>query len=179
VPHVDYLRHLYTALSRTGNVALFIGEVRGAPIAADLVTVCGSVVRGRLGGFDRSGEGGRLSVPHAVRWAIIRWAQAAGYEWLDFGGLSESVLSDAVDRGVTHCASWPGPDQAKMRYGGVAFRYPGPVELIRPRALRYVYDRVTASHRGRSALHRLKVRLRGGKRSRTPPGPFSARRTGA
>jgi lipid II:glycine glycyltransferase (peptidoglycan interpeptide bridge formation enzyme) len=172
-PHVDYLRHLYAELSCTGNAALFIGEVGGAPVAADLVTVCGSVVRGRLGGFDRSGEGGRLSVPHAVRWEIIRWAQRQGHEWLDFGGLSEQTLRDAVDRGVTSCGSWPGADQAKMRYGGVPFRYPGAVELIRPGALRLAYDLTTASEPGRRALHRAKVWLRGGRGGRHVSAPVT------
>ena len=176
-PHVDYLRHLYTELSRSGNAALFIGEVHGVPVTADLVTVCGDMVRGRLGGFDRSGDGGRLLVPGAARWEIIRWAKAAGLRWLDFGGLSEQTLHDAVDKGIPHCGSWPGADQAKMRYGGVAFRYPGAVELIRPRALRFVYDRVTASGWGRFALHGIKVRLRGGKRGPAAAGPAPRRRT--
>jgi hypothetical protein len=30
------------------------------------------MIRGRLTGFDRGGEAGRLSVPAAIRWEIIK-----------------------------------------------------------------------------------------------------------
>ncbi|NEK59051.1 GNAT family N-acetyltransferase [Geodermatophilus sabuli] len=169
-PRPEYLRHLYDELSRTGNVALFIGEVRGVPTTADLVTMCGTTVRGRLCGFDRSGDGGKLLVPAATRWEIIRWAKRTGYRWFDFGGLSEQVLADAVDAGVTSSKDWPGPDQAKLRYGGVPFRYPGPVELIRPRLLRQVYDAANGCAWGRAQLRRAQVQLRS-RRQPPPPRP--------
>jgi lipid II:glycine glycyltransferase (peptidoglycan interpeptide bridge formation enzyme) len=162
-PSIEYLRHLYRELTASGNAALFIGELHGVPVTADLVTMCGSMVRGRLGGFDRRGAGGRLGVPAAARWEIIRWAKRSGYDWLDFGGLSEETLRDAVDLGVRSSDSWPGADQAKMRFGGVAYRYPGPVELIRPAAVRVAYDAAMASEPGRSALHRIKVEMRSGR----------------
>jgi Acetyltransferase (GNAT) domain len=86
----DYVRRMYTELAATGNAALFVGEVHGVAVAADLVTMCGDTVRGRLSGFDRSGTGGRLSVPgarsvgdHPLGQAVgssmagLRWAQRA------------------------------------------------------------------------------------------------------
>jgi hypothetical protein len=74
------------------------------------------MVRGRFGGFDRIGEGGRLSVPGAARLEMIHWAKLAGYRWLDFGGLSEQTLRDAVDKGIRSCGSWPGgPGQDALR----------------------------------------------------------------
>jgi lipid II:glycine glycyltransferase (peptidoglycan interpeptide bridge formation enzyme) len=163
-PSEEYLRHLVRELSPTGNAALFVGEVRGIPVTADLVTVCGGLVRGRFGGFDRSGEGGRLLVPAAARWEIIRWARARGYRWLDFGGLHEGTLRDVLDRGIRHSDDWPGADQTKIKFGGEVFRYPGAVELVRPAPLRLAYDAVTGSERGRHLIERVKVGLR----SRSP-----------
>jgi len=173
----EYLRHMYAELARTGNVALFLGEVGGVPVSADLVTMCGTTVRGRLSGFDRSGPGGRLSVPGAARWEIIRWAKRSGYRWLDFGGLTEQTLLEVVD-GEPRRGDRPGPDAAKLQYGGVAFRYPGPVELIRPRWVRSAYDAVNGLPVGREQLRRAKVLLRShgatsssvGKGVRTVPG---------
>jgi lipid II:glycine glycyltransferase (peptidoglycan interpeptide bridge formation enzyme) len=83
-----YLTTLYRALA-PGNAALFVGELDRVPLAADLVTRCGGLVRGRLGGFDRSGEATRVSLPAAVRWQILQWAKDQGAHWLDFGGLSQ------------------------------------------------------------------------------------------
>jgi hypothetical protein len=105
---------MYAELAATGNAALFVGEVHGVAAAADLVTMCGDTVRGRLSGFDRSGTGGRLSVPGAVRWEIIRWAKRSGHRWLDFGGLSEQTLRELVD-GEPRAGARPGPDFAKLQ----------------------------------------------------------------
>jgi lipid II:glycine glycyltransferase (peptidoglycan interpeptide bridge formation enzyme) len=159
-PRLPYLQHMYDELSRTGNAALFVGEVHGTPVTADLVTMCGCTVRGRLSGFDRSGEGRRLSVPGAARWEMIRWAKREGYRWLDFGGLSEATLRDLVDRGVRRSDDWPSTDRAKLQFGGVAFRYPGAVELITPRWLQSAYDAAAKSEWGSARLEQVKVRMR-------------------
>ncbi|MCV2490658.1 GNAT family N-acetyltransferase [Geodermatophilus sp. YIM 151500] len=159
-PHADYLERAYIELARSERGFLWIGEVNGTPVTADMVTTCGEMVRGRWSGFDRHGPGGRLSVPAAARWAIIRWARAEGYRWLDFGGLSEQTLHDAVDCGIRSSATWPGPDQAKMSFGGTPYRYPAPVELIRSMPVRFAYDAVNRSSRGRAVLDHVKGRLR-------------------
>jgi hypothetical protein len=159
-PEPEYVRHLFAELSRTGNAAMFIGEVDGVPMSADVVTMCGSLIRGRLSGFDRTGDGGRLSVPSAARWEIIQWGAARGYRWLDFGGLKEPTLHDVLDRGIQHSDAWPGPDQAKLKFGGEVFRYPGPVELVRSRLVRAAYDTANTSAWGRALLQRAKADLR-------------------
>lgn len=137
---VDYLRTMYRELA--GQVALFVGEADGTPVAADLVTTCGDMVRGRLVGFDRTGRARRLAVPAAVTWEIIRWAKGQGYRWYDLGGLPEPVLHDMIDRGIRYHQQWPGTVHAKLGWGATAFRYPPPVELIRPSPVRIAYDTV-------------------------------------
>ncbi|MCW0215187.1 MAG: GNAT family N-acetyltransferase [Pseudonocardia sp.] len=155
-----YVRTLYRELASTGNAELFVGEVDGVPVAADLVTRCGGMVRGRLTGFDRSGEAGRLSVPAAIRWEIIRWGKAAGLRWLDFGGLRPATL-DALDAGDgPPPEGWLPVDQPKLTFGGTPFRYPQAVELISPRPLRAGYDLVLRSPAGRHALESARALLR-------------------
>jgi lipid II:glycine glycyltransferase (peptidoglycan interpeptide bridge formation enzyme) len=137
---VGYLRAMYQELA--GQVTLFIGEANGVPVAADLVTNCGNMVRGRLVGFDRSDQARRLGVPAAVTWRIIQWAKAQGYRWYDFGGLPEPVLRDMIDLGIRHNPQWPSTTHAKLGWGATAFRYPPPVELIRPNLARLAYDAI-------------------------------------
>jgi len=168
-PREDYLRHLYRELAPRGHAALFVGEVAGTPVSADLVTMCGSMVRGRFAGFDRSGPGARLSVPGAARWEMIKWAKESGYRWLDFGGLTEQTL-DGLDAGTRWCESWPGPDKAKLSFGGEPFRYPEPVELVRPAALRMAFDAVRNSQLGRCELDRILVWMQA-RRQQRPPSP--------
>lgn len=159
-PGLDHLDVLYQELVRHGTAALFVGELHGSPVCADLVTMCGDMVRGRLGGLDRAGDGARVSAPAAVRWEIIRWAKRSGYRWLDFGGLSDRTLRDAVEGGLRDSSTWLGPDRTKMSFGGEVFRYPPPVELIRPRPLQVAYDTCIRSPLGRAVLSRAKLELR-------------------
>jgi lipid II:glycine glycyltransferase (peptidoglycan interpeptide bridge formation enzyme) len=155
---LPYLETLYRELAAGGNIALFVGRVHGRPVAADLVTICGDMVRGRLGGFDRRGEAARLSVPAAIRWEIIKWGKARGLRWLDFGGLSAATLDALLGGGQAAVSSC---DQPKLTFGGTPFRYPPAVELVTPAPLRVTYDLARRSARGRQALHRAQVALRG------------------
>ncbi len=156
---VDYLRAMYQELS--GQVTLFIGEAGGTPVAADLVTSCGDMVRGRLIGFDRTMQARRLGVPAAVTWEIIRWAKEQGYRWYDFGGLPEPVLRDMIDLGIRHNPQWPSTTHAKLGWGAIAFRYPPPVELIRPNLARIAYDAIQRYDRDQRLTSTARQLLRG------------------
>ncbi len=163
---LDYMTALYRELAATGHVVLYVGEVNGTPVAADLMTGCGDMVRGRLSGFDRSGEAARLSVPAAIRWEMIKWAKGQGYRWFDFGGLRPKTL-DALLDGQDHSTdTLPTADQPKLTFGGTAFRYPPAVEMIRPAALRTAYDLVWHSAAGRRLFDEVQSLLRRGSRWR-------------
>ena len=98
------------------------------------------MVRGRLAGFDRTGEAGRLSVPAAIRWEIIRWAKARGYKWYDLGGLHEEALQALLAGECRQSDSWPSSDQSTVAFGGTAYRYPSAVEMISSAPVRTAYD---------------------------------------
>jgi hypothetical protein len=168
----DYVRTLYRELAATGHAALFVGEAGGNPVAVDLVTRCGGMVRGRLSGFSRCDEAGRLSVPAAVRWRIIQWAKECGYHWLDFGGLRPETLDALLDGDSSDTDSWPTSDQPKVTFGGTAYRYPPPVEMIRSAPLRIAYDLAWRSAAGRRAFGAAKSMLRGSRGAPVPPGEW-------
>lgn len=157
---VDYIEAMYSELAATGQAALFVGEVCGEPVAADLVTGCGGMIRGRLAGFDRTGEAGRLSVPAAIRWEIIRWAKARGYQWYDLGGLHEEALQTLLAGECRHSDSWPSSDQAKVAFGGSAYRYPSAVEMISSAPVRTAYDLSRQWAGGRRLVARATRRFR-------------------
>jgi hypothetical protein len=156
-----YVETFYRELAPGGHAVLFVGEVDGRPVAADLLTGCGGVLKGRLGGFDRAGDTGRLSVPGAVRWEAIRWARAQGYHWFDFGGIDAGMLRDLMGGAERDEERWPSADRAKLSFGGQPFAYPQAVELVRPRPLRTAYDIARGSDRGRAMLEAASQRLRG------------------
>lgn len=155
----DYLHAMYRELA--GQIALFIGEANGIAVAADLVTICGEMVRGRLVGFDRTGHARHLGVPAAVTWEIIRWTKTQGYHWYDFGGLPEPVLHDMIDLGIRHNPGWPSTTHAKLGWGATPFRYPQPVELIRPNLTRIAYDTIRRYDRDQRLTTTARRLLRG------------------
>ena len=161
---LDYMTALYRELAATGHVVMFVGEVEGVPVAVDLMTGCGEMVRGRLSGFDRSGEAMRLSVPAAIRWELIKWAKAQGYRWFDFGGLRPETLAVLLDGAERNSDELPAADQPKVTFGGTAFRYPPAVEMIRPAALRIAYDLAWRSATGRRLFREAQSLLRGSRR---------------
>jgi hypothetical protein len=171
-PSLEYMTALYHELAVDGHAALFVGEVHGKPVSADVVTMLGGraagMVRGRLGGFDGSGDTGKLSVPASVRWEIIKWAKQQGYRWLDFGGLPERMVDDMIDRGIRTSEDWPSAQRGKLAFNGTPFRYPTPVELIRPSVIRYGYDLALRRPVGKRAAAFVKNLLRGNRRGSAP-----------
>ncbi|HEY6424549.1 MAG TPA: GNAT family N-acetyltransferase [Pseudonocardiaceae bacterium] len=159
---LDYMTALYRDLAATGHAVLYVGEVNGVPVAADLMTGCGDMVRGRLSGFDRSGEAARLSVPAAIRWEMIKWAKGQGYRWFDFGGLRPETLDALLDGQDRSSDTLPAADQPKLTFGGTAFRYPTAVEMIRPAVLRAAYDLAWRSATGRRVFNDVQSLLRRG-----------------
>lgn len=159
-PPLEQLTTIYRELAPGEHVALFIGEVNGRPVAADLVTMLGGTVQGRRCGFDSSGAAGRFSVPAAVRWEIVKWAQSEGYRWLDFGGLPEQMLDEMISQGVRYSDDWPSGHRAKLSFGGVPFRYPAAVEMVRPMPVRWAYDSGRRNIYGRRLIENIKAALR-------------------
>jgi hypothetical protein len=137
--------------------------VNGRPVAADLLTGCGGILKGRLGGFDRAGDAGKLSVPAAVRWEAIRWAKQEGYDSFDFGGIESDMLHDLL-AGVKDDERWPSHDRSKLSFGGTPYAYPPKVERIDSRAARLAYDAARRSRVGRRAIGAAERRLRGARR---------------
>lgn len=160
LPH-SYVSTLYRELDRRGKVVMFIGEVDGTPVSAELMTGCAGMLRGRLGGFDRSGPGARLSVPAAVHWAMIQWAKEQGYRWFDFGGLEPQTLAALLDGAGTDPPSIASIDQPKLTFGGVPYRYPPAVELFRPATARAAYDVATRTELGRRGVDLARDLMRG------------------
>lgn len=155
-----YLRSLYDALAPDGHVLILVAEVTGRPVAAELLTACGGVLKSRLTGFDRSDPAARgLNVSAAVIWEAIRWGRQHGCRWFDFGGIGAASADRLLSGQPIARDSLPGPDQFKLGFGPQAFRYPQAVEFIHP-GLRLVYDVSRRAPAGRVALERAKTFMR-------------------
>jgi hypothetical protein len=156
---LDHMANLFRRLAPSGHAELFVGEIEGRPVFADLFTGCGGVLKGRLTGMDRDSAAGRIGVSAAVRWETIRWAKASGYRWYDFGGIRDSSVAALVDK-RPNAPPVPGDDAYKVAFGGTPFRYATPVEIISSPAVRVAYDLARRWPVGRRLVERASNRLR-------------------
>jgi lipid II:glycine glycyltransferase (peptidoglycan interpeptide bridge formation enzyme) len=148
-------------------VDIFVGEVDGEPVAAELFTTCGGVLRCRLTGLDRSSPAVRLSVTSALDWEAMKWAKANGFAEFDLGGLSAAAVTALAKEGVGSSAL-DGAARFKLGFGGRLHHYPRAVELISSPLLRRVYDLLSSGSAGRAALDKARKWMRHGVRgSRT------------
>jgi hypothetical protein len=71
------------------------------------------------------------------------------------------MLTDMIDRGIHTSDEWPSAQRSKLQFNGTPFRYPTPVELVRPAVLRLAYDWGTSHPRGMRVVQTVKDVLRG------------------
>jgi lipid II:glycine glycyltransferase (peptidoglycan interpeptide bridge formation enzyme) len=158
---LEYLRDFYNELAPGGSAVLFIGELDGQPVAANLMTYSGGMLRERLIGLDRNSDGAKLSVPAAITWNAMQWARDRGCAWYDFGGLSPDLARARLAGGGPDEVT--GPERHKLLFGGVPYVLPTAMELAHPAPLRFGYDLARRSKRGEAALSNIRRRMRTGK----------------
>jgi lipid II:glycine glycyltransferase (peptidoglycan interpeptide bridge formation enzyme) len=163
----DYVRTMYRTLAEHGHVELFVGEVDSEPVAAELFTTCGGVLRCRLTGLDRTSPATKLSVTSAVDWEAMRWAKSEGFREFDLGGLSADAVQVVLEDGFSS-DRLDGPDRFKAGFGGRLHRYPKAVELISSPMVRAGYDALGSGQVGRAMVDRARVWMRQGHRSSRP-----------
>ncbi len=157
---LDYLTAMYQELSPGGHLLILVAEVGGRPGAMQVHTSCGGVLRTRLFGLDRTGEGARLNIGAAIDWTAIRWGKQTGHSSLDLMGVSPQTLAALEEPGGIDHGALRGPDAYKLRLGATPFRLPLAVELISPPVLRGGYDLVRRSTAGRRVLGQVQRMVR-------------------
>lgn len=163
----EYLRRLYRELQADGAVRLLIGEVDGQPVAAQLFTGCGGVLKARFIGMDRDSSAASRKVPGALIWSAISWARENGYAWFDWSGIGRATAETLLAGETPDWDLLPGNDRFKVSFGGSAVRYPQAVEIIGSRVVRHTYDACRTSTSGRALVGRITRVMRGGSTHRT------------
>ena len=157
----DYVHTLHRELAGGGLVEVFVGEVHGESVVAEMFTNCGGVLRCRLTGMNRSSAASALSVAAAVDWEAIRWAKRQGLNGFDFGGLSAEAAAIVADQGFSS-TELDGASRFKVAFGGRYHAYPRAVELIPSPVVRRLYDGLGSGSVGRLVLDRARRLMRHG-----------------
>ena len=139
-PSLDYLRTLYRELDRGHHVQIFIAELDGVAVVAELFTGCGGVLMSRLTGMQRDDSVKKSGAAAAVIWHAILWAKSNGYRIFDFGGFPVEAVDLIRNGEAGRTSGLTGPEMFKVSFGGQPFRYPPAVELLSSHLLRIGYD---------------------------------------
>jgi lipid II:glycine glycyltransferase (peptidoglycan interpeptide bridge formation enzyme) len=160
-----YLETTYHELAQGGNVLLLIAELAGVPVAAELFSGVGGVLKSRITGMDRTSESARdvmkLNVASAMIWEAISWGKANGYRAFDFGGLRPASVEALRRPGPIDQDAVAAPDVFKTKFGGEVWVYPPAVEMIHSRVLRTGYDVLRKGEGGQKFISFVKETLRG------------------
>jgi lipid II:glycine glycyltransferase (peptidoglycan interpeptide bridge formation enzyme) len=160
----SYLQKTYAELDRGGHAVLLLAELAGTPVAGELMTGCGGVLKSRITGMDRSNpEVAKLNVAGAMIWEAISWGKANGYHAFDFGGLHAESVRALRAPGPVDQDALAGQDLFKLKFGGDVFTYPPALELIHSRVLRGGYDVLRSGEGGQKLVVKVREALRGGR----------------
>lgn len=157
---LDYLHTMFRELGPSGQIAIFVAELHGEPVAAELFTGCGGVLKSRVTGMLRNKQVCRSGVSAVLVWQALVWAKAHGYHTFDFGGIAADMV-DAVDVGGAGAQELTGPAVFKGSFGGQVLRYPGAVELVASPLFRIGYDLTRRTRFGDTLVVAAKQMLRG------------------
>ena len=121
-----YYEAAFELFQPTGNVALFLAEYRGEPLAALMAFAFG---RQAIYMYGASGERERARMPnHLLQWEAMRWAKARGCFQYDLWGIAD-VDPNSPSAGLA------GVERFKVGFGGADTRFAG--------AFDYVYSPLT------------------------------------
>ena len=157
-----YLERTYHELEVGGHVVLLIGELAGEPVAAELISGVGGVLKSRITGMDRTSKDTlKLNVASAMIWEAISWGKSNGYRAFDFGGLRPESVAALRSSGPVDQDAIAGPDLFKTKFGGEVWLYPPAVEMIHSRTIRAGYDLLRRGDGGQKLITFVKEALRG------------------
>lgn len=96
----EYYRAAYELFSESNQVALFMAEYEGQPLAAVMAFANGRIA---LNLFSASNNEERNRMPnYAVQWEVLRWAKAQGCAYYDLWGVpdqpEETLEADFTER---------------------------------------------------------------------------------
>lgn len=127
-----YISEMYRLLAPRGWLALFMAEYEGEPVSAAIAVCFGDTVFYKRGAW--SGRHKERRPNEVMHWEMIRWAQAQGYRYYDFDGITPEC-ANALLRGE------PIPAKLNRTVNSFKLGFGGQVVLL-PHVYSYVYNPV-------------------------------------
>ncbi len=135
----DYYRAAFEIMAPTGQLALFIAEYEGNPLAAIMASKCGKTVSYLYGAS--SNEERKRMPTYAIQWAAMEWAKEQGCDTYDLWGIPDAP-EDELEEHFTerHEGLW-GVYRNKRGYGGDIKRTIGATDRVYNNLVYKLYKR--------------------------------------
>ncbi len=137
---LDYFQGMWDILEPAGCLKVFLGELEGEPVSAQICIPFGDTLVAKQIGW--SGKHGRLHPNEALDWFTIQWAKANGYRYYDLEGIERPAANAIVSGQPLPEQYAESPTAFKLRFGGEVKLYPAAYCLIANPVLRTLYNRV-------------------------------------
>jgi lipid II:glycine glycyltransferase (peptidoglycan interpeptide bridge formation enzyme) len=155
----EYLRHMWRTLEPHGQVKLFVVHCEGEDVSAMLVIAFGDTVTLKRGGW--SGRHGHCRPNEAMIWAVITWAKAQGYRYLDFDGIEVEAAGALLEGEALPESLKQTPTSFKLGFGGRPALFPRPHVFVYNPVLRWGYRTVVPGIENWSGLTKVVDAVRG------------------
>ena len=136
---LEFYRTFWDVFASRGHLKLFMAEHDGEPVSALLAVAFGGTVLYKRGGW--SGRHGDRRPNESMHWSAIKWAQAEGYRYYDFEGISRPVAKSALSGSGIPESAVQTLDRFKLGFGGSVVLSGEPVCLMRPPPVRWAYNK--------------------------------------
>lgn len=137
---VEYFQGMWDILEPSGWFKLFISELAGEPVSAQVCIAFGDTVVAKQIGW--SGEHRRLHPNEALDWYTIQWAKANGYRYYDLEGIDRPA-AQALTIGQPLPEEFEGtPTAYKLRFGGKVELYPTAFCRVANPLARSIYNQI-------------------------------------
>ena len=125
---LDYFRHMWRLFARSDGIVLFLVELEGTAVAAELDIAFGDTLVAKRAGW--SGEHARLHPNELVVWTALNWARERGLRYYDQEGLDPRLARELSCGGLPIEGEKRSPSWFKAGFGGEIVFLPENHELV-------------------------------------------------
>ena len=137
---LSYFESMWDILEPAGWMKLFLSELDGEPVSAQVCVAFGDTVVAKQIGW--SGEHRRLHPNEALDWFTIQWAKANDYRYYDLEGIDRPAAQALMDGQQVPEVFTGTPTAYKLRLGGEIQVYPTAYCRVANPLARFIYNRV-------------------------------------
>ena len=153
-----YFAEMWRVLEPRGHLNLFIAELDGEAVSAQIVVPFGAMVVNKMSVW--SGRQGESRPNEALQWSAIEWSRDAGYAHYDMEGINPEAARALLGGGVLPESLHQSVTSFKLGFGGQVVVFPDACDYIHNPAARWMYTGVYPRIRDRRSVKRLIKGLR-------------------